>query len=133
METPKLQLTFKQIVGRLKFGGGGNMSADLLWQLILSGGVIGVAIIMTFAYFTYDWAMSVDIAHAPSQKAHETLSVTELEGVIAEYKNKEVEYEQLLKTPPHAPSFRKGHGLVVTPSTVGSSTPAQTGTSSSLR
>ena len=133
METPKLQLAFKQILGRLKLGGGESMSADLLWQLILGSAVIGVAIIMTFAYFTYDWAMTVDIAPAPTQKVRDTLSLTELKGVIVEYKNKETEYEQLLRNPPRAPSFRKGHGIVATPSTVSSSTPAQTSASSSPR
>ena len=133
METPKLKLSFKQMLSRLKFGGGGNMSADFLWQLILGSAVIGVAIIMTFAYFTYDWAKTIDIAPAPAQKARDTLSLTELQGVIAEYKNKEAEYGQLLRTPPRAPSFRKGRVTMVTPSTVSSSTPTQSSTSTSPR
>ncbi len=132
METPKLQLSLKQILHRFKFGGG-NMSPDLLWQLILGSGVVGIAIIMTFAYLTYDWATTIDVAHAPAQKVRDTLSVTELEGVITEYKNKEADYERLLRTPPHAPSFRKGHAMTGAPSTMSSSTPAQASTSSSPR
>ena len=125
METPKLQLTFKQILNRFKFSSDESISANLLGQLILGGGVIGIAMIMLFAYITYDWAMTVDLKTVPSQKARDTLSVAELKGVIAEYKNKEAEYEQLLRNPPRAPSFRKGHGIMLTPNAVSSSTPAQ--------
>lgn len=131
METPTPQFSFKQILSRAKLGVGGTLSTDVLWQLILGGGAIGIAIIMTFAYFTYDWAMTIDISSLPTQKARDTLSVAELEGVIAEYKKNEAEYARLLRTPPHAPSFRKGHGVVVTPSLVSSSTPVQEGGTSS--
>lgn len=133
MENPKPQFSFKQIISRLKFGGGVNMSADLLWQLNLGGAVVGIAIIMTFSYITYDWALTIDLSSAPAPKARETLSVAELEGVIAVYKNKEVETERLLKNPPHAPDFRKGHGIAASPSVVSTSTPVQGGASSSPR
>ena len=32
METPKIQFSFDQILKRFKFGGGTEVSADLLWQ-----------------------------------------------------------------------------------------------------
>ncbi len=133
METPKLQFSFKQILSRLKFDGGANMSADLLWQLVLGGSVIAIAIIISFAYVTYDWATSVDVASAPAQKTRDTLSVAEIKGVIAVYKDKEAESQRLLRNPPHAPGVRKGRGIDVTPSSIGSSTPAQGGASSSPR
>ena len=133
METPKIQFSIDQIIKRFKFGGGAEMSANLLWQLILGGSVIGVAVIMTFAYVTYDWAMSVDVSSAPAQKTRDTLSVAEIKGVIAVYKNKEDESQRLLRNPPHAPDYHKGRGIVITSSPISSSTPVQGGASSSPR
>ena len=133
METPKIQFSFDQILKRFKFGGGTEVSADLLWQLVLGGGLIGIAVIMTFAYITYDWAMSVDVSSAPAQKTRDTLSVAEIEGVITVYKDKEAESQRLLRNPPHAPDFHKGHGIAVTPSTISSTTPVQGGATSSPR
>ncbi len=133
METPKLQLSFKKILNRLKFGSEGNISADVLWQLILGGGVIGIAIIMTFAYLTYDWAMTIDLKTVSPQKARDTLSIAELEGVVAVYKNKAAEYERTLRNPPHAPEYRKGHGITVPSSAVSADTFSQDMASSSAR
>ncbi len=132
METPKLHRSFKEIVSRLKFGGGAY-SADLLWQLVLGGGVVGIAVIMIFAYITYGWATTIDLKTTTSPKAKDTLSVAELEGVIALYKNKEVEYERILRIPPHAPDYRKGHGITVPSSAVIGGTVSQDTASSSSR
>ena len=78
--------------------------------------MIGITIIMAFAYTTYNWAMSSDLSNKPTRAQHEVLSIAELEGVIAIYQNKEAESERLLKDPPQAPEYRNGRGVEPTSS-----------------
>ena len=116
METSTPHFSFKQLLGRMHLGTGKSMTPDLLWQIILGGGLIGITVVMTFAYTTYNWAMNSDLSNKPTRAQREVLSIAELEGVIAVYQNKEAEFERLLKDPPQAPEYRKGKGIAETSS-----------------
>ena len=65
MEISTSHFSFKQLLDRMHLGGSKSMTPDLLWQIILGGGVIGITIIMAFAYTTYNWAMSSDLSNKP--------------------------------------------------------------------
>ena len=86
---------------------------------------------MTFAYVTYDWATTIDPSTTTSKKAHDGLSVSELKDVTEVYKNKEIESEGLLRTPPHAPEYRKVRVVALQPDIVSAST-TQINSSSSV-
>ncbi len=116
MEKPSINFSFKDLIARFRTGGEEGMGPDMLWRIVLGGTFIGICVIGVFAYLTYGWATSVEIPAKAPPKTRDTFSLTELEGVIAAYQNKEVLSKQLLQSPPVAPQYRKGSGPVATSS-----------------
>lgn len=115
MEKPTKNFSVSRVLFFVKSMKGRTMNADTLWRTIL--GSMGAVTIMLsiLAYFTYIWAVNINLPQAVIKKDRDTFSLADIKKVIMLYQKKEEAYKELLHTRPEAPPYAKGQGVVVAP------------------
>lgn len=86
----------------------GGMNPNLAWRVIIASSLITLGVISAGAYFTLNWAQSVDEAAVSAQRNRDTLSSEDLRGVVEIYTAKEAAYKELHQSRPTAPNLKMG-------------------------
>lgn len=118
MEKKNINFSFKTFVTRFRRAHKENFDPNTLWRAVLWAGLIGVSVVAIFAYVTYDWALSIEAPSAVTRSSRDSLSLSELEEVIALYHQKEVNFAALQRIAPEAPEYRRSKGITATSTAV---------------
>jgi hypothetical protein len=117
MEKKSINFSFNSLVTRFRRAHKENLDPNTLWRAVLWAGLIGISGVAIFAYVTYDWALSIEAPSAVTRSSRDSLSLSELEEVIALYHQKEVNFAALQRTAPEAPEYRRAKGVIATSTT----------------
>lgn len=83
---------------------------DRLWQIILAFMFCVTLVIVTMAVIASQWAMNVDTDLKEPPKKSDTLSLAELDAVLKKYEDKEMNFAEIVRNAPIAPSLEHGFG-----------------------
>jgi hypothetical protein len=89
------------------------MNAGTLWRVMIGSVFCAIIATCVFAYLTYTWAANTELPKTITKRDRNAFSLTDLKKVITLYQTKEERYNELLKTPPAAPPYAKGKGVVI--------------------
>ncbi len=112
MEKPNLNISLSNSLRVMREAVARSMNPNIMWRVVIVSFLCGVIAIGVFAYFTYSWAVKVEVIKTTPNKDLKEFSIDELRGAIKAYQAKEETYNRLLRARPTPPDYARGKGLM---------------------
>jgi hypothetical protein len=111
------KFSFSEIKASLRSASLLTSNPDRVWRLVLAFALASFLAAVTFGWFVYDWANSIEELTLPPKVEKSIISIEQMENVIEKYEKKSENFEALKNTPPEAPILEAGVGSSVSNAT----------------